>query len=130
MHGGRWSKSSKQTPGHAVNGADVDRSSIQMIEAGEVSARNHHFPEKGPAFSEPRKREPWQIHARIGQSAVAAEDAPAQVLEPLGWICRPYHKEGAMVWAFTSSKDKGRCRKNRALIAKNFEQWITADLAK
>jgi hypothetical protein len=104
MHGGRWSKSSKQTPGHAVNGADVDRSSIQMIEAGEVSARNHHFPEKGPAFSEPRKREPWQIHARI--------------------------KEGAMVWAFTSSKDKGRCRKNRALIAKNFEQWITADLAK
>ena len=50
----------------------VDRFRMEMIEAGKVSARHHHFPEKGPAFSDPRKPEPWQIHTRIGRSAVAA----------------------------------------------------------
>jgi len=42
-----------------------------------LSARYHRFPEKGPAFRDPRKRQPWQIHTRIGQSAVATEHAPA-----------------------------------------------------
>src|SRR5262249_23408627 len=110
--------------------AKVDRFPMQLIEAGKMSARHYHFPEKGSAFSDPSKRESREIHTRIGQSAVATENMPAQVLKPLGWIFCRHHKEGAMVWALTSSKGEGGCRQNRGLIVENFQQRITADLGK
>jgi hypothetical protein len=39
-------------PGHTVNGAEVDRFPMEVIEARKVSARHHHFPEKGPVIAE------------------------------------------------------------------------------
>jgi hypothetical protein len=71
-----------------------------------------------------------QIHARIGQSAIAAEHATAQVLKPLSRISCPHHEGGAVVGAFTASKRKMRRRQNQPLISERLEQRITAELGK
>ena len=114
-------------PGHTVNGAEVDRFPMEMIEARKVSTCHHRF-----------KGQPSAIRASVSRGRFIPE-LDSLLLQPntrprrssrrsAGPFARTIKK--AMVRAFTSSKRKGRCRKNRALIAENFVQRITAHLGK